>query len=238
MAAADSETSPTDFPRPAVAVDLVILTIVEDQLRVLLIERGMPPFQGQWALPGGFVRVGRDPLDQGESVEDAAHRELAEETGLQRGSAWLEQLYTFGTPNRDPRMRVISVAWYALMRPDLAPSVRAGTDATGVQWWPLDALPPLAFDHAHIVQVALERIRGKLSYAPIAFALVPPAFTINELRTVYEVITSEPHDRGNFRRRVQRMIEDGLISPLPDKRPTATKPARLFRFNRTPSATP
>ena len=162
-------------------------------LKALLIRRGVPPYVDQWALPGGFVRV-KDDGDQGESVEAAAHRELAEETGLPQGAAWLEQLYTFGKPGRDPRMRVISVAWTALIRPDLAPLVTAGTDARAAQWWPLSDLPPLAFDHDEMVRVALQRVQGKLDYAPIAFELVPPTFTISELRQVFEAIKGSAYD--------------------------------------------
>jgi 8-oxo-dGTP diphosphatase len=224
---------PDDYPRPSVAVDLVIFTVIDTDLKLLLIRRGQPPFEGAWALPGGFVRVGDAVADQGESVQDAAHRELYEETGLPRGSAWLEQLYTFGTPYRDPRMRVISVAWYALIRPDLAPLVTAGTDAREASWWSAAALPELAFDHREMVEVALTRIQGKIDYAPIAFELVPPTFTISELRQVYEAIKGASYDRGNFRRRFNRMLQDGTITAAPGKRQTASRPARVYAFNRS-----
>lgn len=236
MVEADTQqASPGDvqaFPRPAVAVDLVIFTVIDTDLKILLIERGQGPYQGQWALPGGFVRVGDGVVEQGESVEEAAHRELEEETGLPRGAAYLEQLYTFGQPYRDPRMRVISVAWYALVRPDLAPLITAGTDAAAARWCSLQQLPALAFDHDQIVQVALDRIRGKIDYTPVAFELVPPTFTVAELRQVYEAIHATEYDRGNFRRRFKRMIDSGLIEQAPGKRQTASKPARVYRFNR------
>ena len=233
MADSITSTPPQSFPRPAVAVDLVIFTIIDTDLKLLLIRRGIGPHQGMWALPGGFVRVGDAVEDQGESLEAAAHRELAEETGLPVGSAWLEQLYTFGAPYRDPRMRVISVSWYALVRPDLAPLVTAGTDAEAVRWCSLSTLPPLAFDHDRMVSAAVERIRGKLDYTPIAFELVPPTFTISDLRQVFEAIKGGTYDRGNFRRRFNRMIEDGLITSAPGKRQTASRPAKVYSFNRS-----
>lgn len=233
MANSITSASPQTYPRPAVAVDLVIFTIIDTDLKVLLIRRGIAPHQGMWALPGGFVRVGDALTDQGESLEDAAHRELAEETGLPAGSAWLEQLYTFGTPYRDPRMRVISVSWYALIRPDLAPLVTAGSDADAVRWCSLSELPSLAFDHERMVSAAVERIQGKLDYAPIAFELVPPTFTIAELRQVFEAIKGSTYDRGNFRRRFNRMLEDDTIIPAPGKRLTTTRPAKVYAFNRS-----
>ncbi|MEL6349249.1 MAG: NUDIX domain-containing protein [Myxococcota bacterium] len=220
-----------DFPRPAVTVDLVIFTVQDADVKVLLIRRGTPPFEGQWALPGGFVRVD-DSNTGGESVEDAAYRELLEETSLPRESVYLEQLYTFGRPDRDPRMRVISVAWCALVRPDLAPRAALHSDAALAQWWPLRDKPALAFDHDDMVRLALDRIRNKIDYTPLAFELVPPTFTVGELRTVYEAIHGEVYDRGNFRRRFNRLIEDGLISQVPGKRATSSKPARVYRFNR------
>lgn len=228
-----AQPRPEDYPRPAVAVDLVIFTVIDTDLKLLLIRRGQGPFEGAWALPGGFVRAGDAVEDQGESVEEAAHRELYEETGLPAGSAWLEQLYTFGAPYRDPRMRVISVAWYALIRPDLAPLITAGTDAREAQWWSLAQLPDLAFDHDKMVSVALTRVQGKLDYAPIAFELVPPTFTISELREVFEAIKGSTYDRGNFRRRFNRMLQDGTIVPAPGKRQTASRPARVYAFNRS-----
>ena len=228
-----SQPRPEDYPRPAVAVDLVIFTVIDTDLKLLLIRRGQEPFEGRWALPGGFVRVGDAVEDQGESVEEAAHRELYEETGLPAGSAWLEQLYTFGAPYRDPRMRVISVAWCALIRPDLAPLVTAGTDARDAQWWSLTQRPALAFDHNKMVSMALDRVRGKLDYTPIAFELVPPTFTISELREVFEAIKGGAYDRGNFRRRFNRMLQDETIILAPGKRQTASRPARVYAFNRS-----
>ncbi len=224
------------YPRPAVAVDLVIFTIQDADLRLLLIERDRPPFKGRWTLPGGFVRVGQGE-DQGEDLEVAAARELAEETGLPRGSVYLEQLGAFGKAGRDPRLRVISVAWFALVKPELAPFVRAGGDASGAAWFSAAALDPdaLAFDHAEILRAALARVRRELHRGPIAFELVPEAFSIAELRAVFEVILGERLDPGNFRRRVLRMIDDGVLEQAPGKRITASKPARVYRFVREPA---
>lgn len=220
-----------DYPRPSVAVDLVVFTIIDADLKVLLIRRGEKP-AGEIALPGGFVRVGMTETDQGESVDAAAARELEEETGLPAARCYLEQLYTFGDANRDSRGRVISVAYYALIRPTLAPLVRAGGDAMGAMWVSVSEVKPhkLAFDHGRILEVGLERIRGKLDHSDIAFALVPETFSIPELRAVHEVVKGQAHDKGNFRRRFQRMLEDGVIEPAVGKRITTKKPAKVYRF--------
>jgi 8-oxo-dGTP diphosphatase len=224
-----------DYPRPSVAVDLVVFTLIDAQLRVLLVRRKEHPFKGAWALPGGFVRVGETAAEQGEDLDAAARRELEEETGLSASRVFLEQLYTFGEAGRDPRMRVISVAYYALVRPDLAPVVKAGGDVEDADWFPVEQLSKmtLAFDHKRIVEVALERVRGKLDYSHIAFDLVPLTFTIPELRHVFSVVLDRQMDPGNFRRRFNRMLEDGLIEKAPGKRITASKPATVYRFRRS-----
>ena len=226
-------TEITKYPRPAVAVDLVIFTVIDADLKVLLVKRDRPPFLGQWALPGGFVRVGED--DQGEDLIQAARRELAEETGLPEGSVYLEQLRTFGRSGRDPRMRVISVAHFALVRPDLAPFVRAGGDVSRAAWFSTEADVPsltLAFDHQDILDAATERVRGDLQSTDIAFELVPDTFTIAELRAVFEVVLGRSIDPGNFRRRVLRMVDDGILETAVGKRVTSSKPARVYRFIR------
>lgn len=227
------------WPKPSVTVDLVIFTVYDSDLKVLLIERDGHPFQGRWALPGGFVDVGDAYDDQGESLEDAAARELREETGLPDGASWLEQLYTFGNPGRDPRMRIISVAYYALIRPDLARLVTAGDDARDARWLSVQhELPrPLAFDHDHVVDVGVRRIRGKIDYSPIAFRLVPPTFTIAELRGVHEAVKGTTYDPGNFRRRFRRMQTDGIIEQAPGKRQTSRRPAKVYRFTGTEDMT-
>ena len=226
---------PKDYPRPSVTVDLVVFTILDAQLRVLLVKRKEHPFKGAWALPGGFVRVEESVQSQGEDLVAAAHRELNEETGLSADRVFLEQLYTFGKAGRDPRMRIISVVYYALVRPDLAPIVRAGGDVSDAQWFVIDTLKKtaLAFDHREMVQVALERIRGKLDYSNLAFDLVPLTFTIPELRTVFSIVLDKAQDPGNFRRRFNRMLEDGLIEKAPGKRITTSKPATVYRFKRS-----
>jgi 8-oxo-dGTP diphosphatase len=221
------------YPKPSVTVDIVIFTVLDVDLKVLLIERGAEPFRGHWALPGGFVQVREARSDQGEDLEAAAHRELREETGLPEGRLFLEQLYTFGRAGRDPRTRVITVAYYALCRPDLVPLVRAGSDAAKAGWFSWAAEVPsleLAFDHGEILETAVQRIRGKIDYAPLAFELVPPTFTVAELREVYEAIKGTTYDPANFRRRFKRMLTDRVIQPAPGKRLTASKPAKVYRF--------
>jgi 8-oxo-dGTP diphosphatase len=240
-----------EYPKPSVAVDLIIFTVLDTDLKVLLIRRKGHPFKGCWAFPGGFVHVGDGYEDQGESLDETAHRELAEETGLPKGSCFLEQLYTFGKPGRDPRTRVISVSYYALVPSDLMPLIKAGDDAAEAQWFSVGDLqrdgvyetstgerflvkgsnvPELAFDHATILSTAVERIRGKIDYAPLAFALVPATFTVPELRAVYEAVKGETYDPRNFNRRFRRMLSDGVILPAPGKRPTASRPAAVYSF--------
>ncbi len=227
-----------DFARPSVTVDLVIFTVIDTDLKVLLIERGGHPFLGSWALPGGFVDVApTESSPQGEDVEATAHRERAEETGLPLGSCYLEQLYTFGRAGRDPRTRVISVAWYALIRPGLAQLVSAGDDAVAARWFSVsDEVPGMqfAFDHGAILTMGTERVRGKIDHSDIAFELVPETFTVGELRAVYEAIQNTAHDTRNFRRKFQRLVDKGLIVPAPGKRLRGrARPAKVWRFKRT-----
>jgi 8-oxo-dGTP diphosphatase len=225
-----------DYPRPSVTADLVIFTIVDSILHVLLIQRDGHPFRGYWALPGGFVDVGDAKKDQGEDIYEAAERELEEETGLPKGSCYLEQLYTFGAPYRDPRTRTITVAYFALVRSSLAALVVAGDDAAQAKWVPvqelLDAGRPLAFDHGKIIAKAVERIRGRIDYSPIAFDLVPDTFTATDLRVVYEAVKGQAYDAKNFYRRFRRMQADGIIVPAPGARATGNKRAAVYRFVR------
>ena len=225
----------SEYPRPAVTVDIVVLTVIDADLKALLIKRGCEPFSGSWALPGGFVRVQNHPEDQGESIDAAASRELVEETNLPPDRVYLEQLYTFGAPGRDPRGRVITVAYFALVAADIAPMVRAGTDAAEAKWFSLKAEVAdldLAFDHEEILAKALARIRGKLDYTAVGFQMVPPTFTIAELRSVYEAVQGQTYDPGNFRRRFKRMQTDGILEQAPGRRHTGTKPASVYRFVR------
>src|SRR5262245_52214433 len=179
-----------EHPHPAVSVDIVIFTVRDRELKLLLIRRAVEPYGGNWALPGGFVGIG-------ESLDDAARRELEEETGV--AGVFLEQLYTFGAPKRDPRERVITVAHYALVPSDHL-QLRAATDADAVGWFALDDLPALAFDHAEIVALAHQRLVSKLEYSTIALAFMPKKFTLSELQEVYEIIRREPIDKRNFRK--------------------------------------
>ena len=200
-----------------VTVDIVIFTVREGSLQLLLVKRGVPPFVGQYAMPGGFVR-------EGESLEQAALRELYEETGVRH--VFLEQLYTFGDPRRDPRGRVITVAYYALIGSDKL-SLVAGADAAEAQWFPANDLPPLAFDHKSILDYAIERLRNKLEYTTVGFQLLPEKFTLGELQAVYEVILGKQLDKRNFRRKVALL---GILKPLREWQHTGRKPAQLFRF--------
>jgi 8-oxo-dGTP diphosphatase len=201
-----------------IAVDVVIFTIQESVLKVLLIRRGIPPFQGKMAIPGGFV------LEK-ESLDAAAMRELLEETGVEQ--VYLEQLYTFGEPRRDPRGRVISVAYYALMAAEKT-MLAAGSDAAEARWWPVEKLPELAFDHRRILDYALERLRNKLEYTTVGFQLLPPKFTLTELQAVYEAILGKSLDKRNFRKKMEMLR---ILKPLAETRSTGRKPARLYRFS-------
>ena len=167
-----------EYPRPALTVDCAVFGLDDEDLKVLLIQRAHEPFAGCWALPGGFV-------DVGESPEQAARRELQEETGL--GNVFLEQLYTFGQPDRDPREHVVSVAHYAVVR-IRGRRVRAADDARRADWFAVRDPPPLAFDHEKILRMALERLRERIHRQPIAFELLPRRFTLSQLQQVYEAI--------------------------------------------------
>lgn len=198
-------------------VDIVIFTLRKGSLQVLLVKRGVPPFEGQYAIPGGYIRGD-------ESLEEAALRELHEETGVR--NVFLEQLYTFGDPKRDPRGRVITVAYYALIASDKL-SLVAGADAAEAQWFPASSLPPLAFDHKSILDYGLERLRNKLEYTTVGFQLVPEKFTLGELQAVFEAILGRQLDKRNFRRKLSLL---GILKPLREWQRTGRKPAQLFRF--------
>ena len=207
------------YPRAALAVDCVVFGFDEGELKVLLIERALEPFKGKWALPGGFVRVE-------ETVDEAARRELAEEAGLK--DVFLEQLYTFGAVNRDPRERVVSVAYYALVKLS-AHDTRAATDAADARWFPISKVPKLAFDHANILATALARLKSKVRYQPIGFELLPPNFTLSQLQHLYEAVLESDLDKRNFRKKVLSL---GLLIPLKETRMMGRhRPAQLFRFD-------
>lgn len=207
-----------EYPRPALTVDCVVFGVEDDQLKVLLIERALEPFVGQWALPGGFVRMM-------ETTDEAARRELAEETGLT--NVFLEQLYTFSRVDRDPRERIVSVAHYALVR---SSAVQGGSDASEARWFDVADLPPLAFDHQDIVEVALERLRSKVRYQPIGFELLPGKFTLGQLQRLYECILGRELDKRNFRRAFLRMNILEELDELEDG--VSHRPSRYYRFDR------
>ena len=203
--------------RPLVTTDIVVFTLRDHQLKLLLVRRSGEPHRGGWALPGGRVGIN-------ESLDAAAARELEEETGV--STVYLEQLYTFGRPDRDPRERLISVAYYALIPSDRI-QLRAATDAEAVGWFAVAELPELAFDHAEIVDTAHERLAAKLEYSTIAFQFMPAEFTLSELQTVYETILGQRLDKRNFRKRVQslqRLEHTGRL-----RRDGAHRPAKLYR---------
>ncbi len=190
-----------EYARAALTVDCVIFGFDGERMQLLFIKRALAPFQGTWALPGGFVHVD-------ESVDDAAQRELQEETGIT--DVFLEQLYTFGQLGRDPRERVVSVAYFALVN-RISHTLQAATDAADAQWFAMQELPALAFDHTHIVEVALARLRGKLRYEPIGFELLPKKFRLSQLQSLYEAVLGQTLDKRNFRKKV---LSYDLLVPL------------------------
>ena len=207
------------YPRAALTVDCVVFGFDDGDLKVLLIERALSPFKGSWALPGGFVRVD-------ETLDEAARRELQEEAGLQE--VFLEQLYTFGTVDRDPRERVVSVAYYALVKMANF-STKGATDAADARCFPISKVPKLAFDHAEILAAALARLKGKVRYQPIGFELLPPKFTLSQLQHLYEVVLETDLDKRNFRKKVLSL---GLLVPLKETQMAGRhRPAQLFRFD-------
>lgn len=209
-----------EYPRPSVTVDCIIFGFdVKSALKVLLIQRGRDPFKDKWALPGGFV-------DMEETLEEAALRELEEETGLR--DIFIEQLYTFGEPGRDPRGRVISVAYFALVNL-VEHNVKASSDAKNAQWFELDKIPPLAFDHEDILNVAVKRLRAKVRYQPIGFELLPEQFPLSQLQSLYETVLGvENLNKRNFRSRIMRM---GVLREVGKQKNVAHRPAILYSFD-------
>ncbi|MBK8989310.1 MAG: NUDIX hydrolase [Chloroflexi bacterium] len=211
---------PAQYERPSVTVDVVIFSLADNDLQVLLVRRKYPPFAGVWAIPGGFVHMD-------ESLEDAARRELAEETGVTE--VYSEQLYTFGEPNRDPRTRVITVAYFALVPQD-AIRHRPGDDAAETAWFSVFDLPGLAFDHEEIVAYALQRLRYKLEYTAVGFQLLPDVFTLSELQHAYEIILGEQLDKRNFRRKI---LSASILEETGRKKKEGEgRPAMLYRYGK------
>lgn len=210
-----------EYERPGLTVDCVIfgLDLEAETLRVMLIERDLEPFAGTWAIPGGFVRPG-------ETLEAAASRELREETGVT--DVFLEQLYTFGDLGRDPRGWVVTVAYYALVSPEKH-TIHAATDARQARWFSVASLPRLAFDHAEILKTALARLRGKLTYAPIGFELLPRKFTVKQLQKLYEIVLGTSLDNRNFRKKIFGL--DVLKELKEMQRGVPHRAARLYEFD-------
>ena len=236
-----------EYFRPALTCDVIVFTIRDGRLQVLLVRRGRPPFRGRWAIPGGFV-------EKDEPLEAAARRELEEETGLR--DVYLEQLYSFGDPGRDPRGHTVTVAHLALVNParfegegarpspairpgkrgtgnpepGTANLLRAGDDAAALRWFPAHRPPPLAFDHNRVLAVALERLRNKLFYTTVGFEFLGREFTLPELQRVYEILLNRRQDKRNFRRRILSL---GILKPLGrTRREGRHRPARLYAFRK------
>lgn len=205
------------YPHPAVTTDCVIFGFDGERLQVLLIERGIEPFKGRWAFPGGFIKMD-------ETAEEGALRELKEETGME--NAFIQQFHTFSNPLRDPRERVITIAFYALVR---IQEVKGGDDAASARWFPLDEIPALAFDHDHMLRMATQRLRQEIHFHPIGFELLPQKFTLRELQSLYEAILGITFDRRNF---AKKMLHLEILNELDETIwPTPKREAKLFSFN-------
>ena len=209
-----------EYPRPALTVDCIIFGLdVELELKIMLIKRDIPPFEGEWAIPGGFVRMD-------ETLEQAALRELQEETGIH--DVFLEQLYTFGDLERDPRDRIVTVAYYALINL-VEQKIQASTDAREAEWFPISQIPKLAFDHEQILQTAIARLRSKIRYEPIGFELLSKKFTLTQLQKLYETVWDRQLDKRNFRKKILSM--DLLIDTNELEKGVSHRAAKLYRFD-------
>ena len=205
------------YPHPAVTTDCVIFGFDGERLQVLLVERGIEPYKGRWAFPGGFLKMD-------EMAEEGALRELREETGLER--AYIQQFHTFSDPHRDPRERVITIAYYALVK---IQEVHGGDDAASARWFPLSEIPSLAFDHDYILRMATQRLREEIHFQPVGFELLPEKFTLKELQALYEAILGISFDRRNF---AKKMLHLEILTELDETIwPTPKREAKLYRFN-------
>ncbi len=225
IAYCESMTTPqtynsANYDRPSVTADIVIFSIIDSKLKVLLIKRKRWPFEGAWAFPGGFVEMH-------ESLEAAAYRELKEETSIDPTSVYLEQLFTFGEPDRDPRTRVITVAYFALVGADKINNLQANDDAAEVGWFSAYNPPELAFDHNIILDYAITRLRYKLEYSAVGFQLLPETFTLRELQQAYEIVLGEKLDKGNFRSKLRK---SNVVEATKMYQETGGRPARLYQF--------
>jgi len=206
------EESIHKFKKPSVTVDTIIFTIENNRLKILLVKRNLNPYKGKWALPGGFVRID-------EPLEDAAKRELEEETSVK--DVYLEQLYSFGEPKRDPRGRVITVAYMALINSESI-KLKASTDVSDAKWFSVSDLPVLAFDHRKILEYALKRLRWKFEYTTVAFSLLPKKFTISQIQKVYEIVFGKKFDKRNFFKKILSLDilrEEGINKDVPYRPP-------------------
>ena len=207
-----------DYPRPAVTTDCVIFGYDGKELKVLLIERGIEPFKGCWAFPGGFLNMDEDALA-------GARRELKEETGLE--NAFIEQFHTFSEPGRDPRGRVITIAHYALVK---IQEVEGGDDAAQARWFPIGEVPPLAFDHDRILRMAMSRLKERIHFEPVGFELLPDVFTMPQLQNLYEAILEVHFDRRNF---ASKMLKLGILEDTGDRPAGASSRIPVsYRFNK------
>lgn len=207
------------FDKPSVTVDVVIFTIKDQDLQVLLVKRNIEPFKNKWALPGGFVRID-------ESLEAAAKRELEEETGVK--NIYLEQLYTFGEPKRDPRGRVITVSYLALIN-SREIELKASTDVSDAQWVSVSNTPALAFDHKRILEYALKRLKWKFEYTTVAFSLLPEKFSISQIQKIYEIVFNKKFDKRNF---AKKLLSLDILKEESIQRDVSHRPPMLYSLNK------
>lgn len=207
------------FKKPSVTADIVIFTIKDDSLKVLLVKRGIEPFKDRWALPGGFVRID-------ESLEDTAKRELKEETGVK--DVYLEQLYSFGNPKRDPRGRVITISYMALINSENI-KLKATTDVSDAQWFSVKKIPQLAFDHKKILDYSLKRLKWKFEYTTVAFSLLPNKFTISQIQKIYEVVFNKNFDKRNF---AKKLVSLNILKEEGIKKDVSHRPPMLYSLKK------